>query len=70
MNAPLPSEELLKREAWRPANPQLLPREGVFRYVWHGRFGPMLIEVSEGRSYVNGQLVEPAAAVANGGVRG
>jgi len=37
-----------------------LAAEGVLRYVWEGRFGPMLIEVREGRAYVNGQVVETA----------
>ena len=37
-----------------------LAAEGVLRYVWDGRFGSMLIEVKEGRAYVNGQAVESA----------
>lgn len=36
-----------------------LATEGVLRYVWESRFGPMLIEVRQGRAYVNGQPVEP-----------
>lgn len=30
------------------------------RHVWHGRFGPMVIEVRERGVYVNGAYVEPA----------
>jgi hypothetical protein len=37
-----------------------LAAEGVLRYVWESRFGPMLIEVKEGRAYVNGQAVQLA----------
>lgn len=37
-----------------------LDAEGVERYVWEGRFGPMLIEVVNGVAFVNGQRVEPA----------
>ena len=37
-----------------------LAAEGVLRYVWESRFGPILIEVKEGRSYVNGQAVQSA----------
>ena len=37
-----------------------LAAEGVLRYVWDSRFGSMLIEVKEGRAYVNGQAVESA----------
>ena len=31
--------------------------EGVLRYVWHGRFGDMLIEVKDGVVLVNGEVV-------------
>jgi hypothetical protein len=37
-----------------------LAAEGVLRYVWESRFGPMLIEVREGVAYVNGQAVHSA----------
>jgi hypothetical protein len=58
MNAPLHPEVLLRRE---PAQPELaLASEGVQRYVWESKFGEMLIEVKEGRVYVNGSLVEPS----------
>lgn len=36
-----------------------LASEGVQRYVWHSRFGAMLIEVAGGEVFVNGQRVEP-----------
>jgi hypothetical protein len=39
-----------------------LAAEGVLRYVWESRFGPMLIEVRDGRAFVNGQVVELADA--------
>lgn len=59
MNAPLPPEVLVRRET--PTQVDLpLAAEGVLRYVWEGRFGTMLIEVRDGRAYVNGRAVEPA----------
>ena len=62
MNAqPLP-EVLLGVDS--PQEPQLpLASVGVQRYVWEGRFGPMLIEVKDGTVFVNGQRVEPHIAV-------
>lgn len=58
MNAPLLPEVLLGADA--AAEPELpLATEGVQRYVWHNRFGAVLIEVKEGVAYVNGQPVEP-----------
>lgn len=59
VNAPLLSEVLV-RERPSPQVDLPLAAEGVLRYVWESRFGPMLIEVREGRAYVNGQRVEPA----------
>lgn len=58
MNAPLPVEVHFRPE---PAAQADLPlaAEGVQRYLWEGRFGSMLIEVREGRVYVNEKLVEP-----------
>jgi hypothetical protein len=58
MNAPLLPEVLLglKRD------PQIhleLATEGVLRYLWESRWGPVLIEVKDGRAFVNGQTVEP-----------
>jgi hypothetical protein len=37
-----------------------LAAEDVLRYLWESRFGPMLIEVKDGRAYVNGQAVQSA----------
>ncbi len=37
-----------------------LATEGVLRYVWESKFGPMLIEVVGGAIFVNGMAVEPA----------
>ena len=36
-----------------------LAAEGVLRYVWENRWGSMLIEVREGRVFVNGSVVTP-----------
>ncbi len=38
-----------------------LSTEGVVRYVWHSRFGAILIEAREGIAYVNGEQVQPAS---------
>jgi len=58
MNAPLLPEVRLGVDSFE--EPQLpLATEGVQRYVWESRFGAMLIEVSEGSAYVNGQRVDP-----------
>lgn len=44
------------------SQPQLpLASEGVQRYVWHGAFGQMLIEVHDAAAFVNGARVEPIA---------
>jgi hypothetical protein len=41
------------------AEPELpLAADGVLRYVWHGKFGDMLVEVRDGESFVNGQAVD------------
>ena len=61
MNEPVLPEVL----AWQEPSPQAdlpLATQGVLRYVWESRFGPMLIEVRQGRAYVNGQPVEPGDA--------
>ena len=45
------------------AEPELpLAADGVLRYVWHGPYGDMLVEVRDERVFVNGQAVELAAA--------
>jgi hypothetical protein len=57
MNAPLLPEILRPRE--ESAQERLpLATEGVQRYVWESRFGPMLIEVMNGIAYVNGDRIE------------
>ena len=57
MNAPLISEVLLRStDAHQPRLP--LATQGVARWVWHSRFGSMLIEVIEDAVFVNGQPVE------------
>lgn len=35
-----------------------LTADGVVRYVWHGRFGDMLIEVIDDQVFVNGDAVK------------
>lgn len=35
-----------------------LATEGVQRYLWHGKFGSILIEVVGDKTFVNGSLVE------------
>jgi hypothetical protein len=63
MNAPLLPEILRPRQD-SPQEALPLATEGVQRYVWESRFGPMLIEVVEGVAYVNGHRVESFAAAA------
>ena len=36
-----------------------LATEGVQRWIWQSRFGPILIEVIDDRPYVNGVRVDP-----------
>lgn len=60
MNAPLLPEVHLTLERGTQAELDLAA-EGVLRYVWHGRFGAMLIEVIDDRVYVDGHLVERSA---------
>jgi hypothetical protein len=52
--------EVLVQRGDRPQCELPLAAEGVLRYVWESRFGPMLIEVKDGRAYVNEKVVEPA----------
>ena len=57
MNAPLLPEVLrLREDSAQEALP--LATEGVQRFVWESRFGPMLIEVVDGVAYVNGKRVD------------
>jgi len=56
MNAPLLPEVLMVPHS--ADQPSLdLATESVQRYVWHGAFGQMLIEVRDGAAYVNGTRV-------------
>lgn len=59
MNAPL-LPEVFTRIATTPQADLPLATEGVLRHIWESRFGAILIEVREGKTFVNGQLVEPA----------
>ena len=64
MNAPQAPDVLVRLTA----TPQLdlpLAADGVLRYVWESRFGPMLIEVRGGQVLVNGAVVEPALGSAS-----
>jgi hypothetical protein len=61
MNAPVLSE-ILTRRGDPPQADLPLASEGVLRYVWEGKFGSMLIEVTVGCAFVNGQAVAPAGA--------
>jgi len=65
VDAPLLPEVLARREA-SPQADLPLSTEGVLRYVWEGKFGPMLIGVRQGRAYVNGQAVESEEPAARG----
>lgn len=58
VNEPLLPEVLARQGSSAQADLPLAT-EGVLRYVWESRFGPMLIEVRQGQAYVNGQPVEP-----------
>ena len=59
MNARL-IPEVLARRTDSPQAEMRLETVDVLRYVWESRFGDILIEVRDGRAYVNGQAVEPA----------
>jgi hypothetical protein len=59
VNAPILPEVLSRLEASAQADLPLAA-EGVQRYLWESRFGPVLIEVKDGHVYVNEQVVEPA----------
>lgn len=62
MNAPAFPEVLLRRaKADVALEPELnLATEGVLRYVWESRFGPILIEVIGEEIFVNREKVDPA----------
>ncbi|CAN5512345.1 hypothetical protein BH09PSE5_BH09PSE5_20120 [soil metagenome] len=63
MNAPLYAYALSCAEPGSQADLSL-ETDGVLRYVWESRFGPMLIEVVDGQAFVNGQAVTPASTSA------
>jgi hypothetical protein len=58
MNAPVCPERLLDLASDPQAHLELAT-EGTLRYIWESRWGKVLIEVRDGRAYVNGQAVEP-----------
>lgn len=58
MNAPL-LQQILARRGDKPQADLPLATEGVLRYLWESKFGPMLIKVKDGQAIVNGQVVEP-----------
>lgn len=60
MNLALAPEVLLRADDTQSALP--LASQGVMRWVWESRYGPILIEVVEDRVFVNGELVEPHVA--------
>ena len=55
---------MLRLRESSPQDALPLETEGVLRYVWESRYGPMLIEVVDGVAYVNGQRVDPPAGEA------
>lgn len=58
--SPGPDVVLAPGEQLEPSLP--LGSDGVQRWVWHGRYGAMLIEVIGDDVFVNTQRVEPHAA--------
>jgi hypothetical protein len=59
VNAPL-NAEILVVPADDDQLPLIVATEGVLRYVWQSRYGPILIEVRDAQTFVNGERVEPA----------
>lgn len=59
-NPPLVVNPVPGRAADAQAHPPL-PSRGAQRWVWHSRFGSMLIEVVDDQVFVNGQRVQPHA---------
>ena len=66
--APPVFAEVLLRQPGAPAELSLAS-EGVQRYLWESRFGPILIEVTADGMFVNGGRVEPCAALQVAGDR-
>ncbi|NRF71414.1 hypothetical protein HLB44_30955 [Aquincola sp. S2] len=63
MASPLPEVHVGAGDNLEPELP--LATDGVRRYVWHGRFGDMLIEVEGDKAFVNGEPVRPAEPAAS-----
>jgi len=61
MNAPLTPEVLLPGDD-HPQSPLPLWTQGVARWVWESRYGPILIEVVGDDVFVNGDRVVPHRA--------
>jgi len=57
MNTPTPEFHVGFNAPDEPPLP--LATDGVLRYVWHGKFGDMLVEVVDAQVFVNGRMVEP-----------
>jgi hypothetical protein len=54
---PPPAAELVIGHPDDAQPPLPLASDGVLRWVWHSRFGAMLIEVMDGEVFVNGRHV-------------
>jgi len=61
MSTPTPEIHVGSHNPDEPLLP--LATDGVLRYVWHGKFGDMLVEVLGDRVFVNGNKVEPLRPV-------
>jgi hypothetical protein len=57
MSTPTPEVRVGSNNPDEPSLP--LATDGVLRYVWHGKFGDMLVEVLGDGVFVNGKRVEP-----------
>jgi hypothetical protein len=66
MSAPLLPEILLGAQ---PADQPSLPlaADGVQRHVWYSAYGPVLIEVRDSATFVNGQRVTPIGELREAG---
>ena len=60
MSTQLFQEVISHREA-TPQGELPLATEGTLRYVCQSKFGDMLIEVVDGHTFVNSELVRPAS---------
>jgi len=57
-NPPARPEVVVGHAADEAQPPLPLASDGVQRWLWHGRFGDMLIEVVGDEVFVNGQRVQ------------